>query len=66
LSGLGIGRTGKFNSPNLPLARALAARVDDEHPISTGVVEERAIGNEDRTRGVAEDQLGLDGLAALN
>ena len=51
---------------DLALGRAVAALVDDEHPIAAGVVEEGAVGDQQRLGRIAERQLGLDRLAALD
>ncbi len=46
--------------------RAAAGLVDHEHPISAAVVEEGAVGDEDRRRRIADGQLRLHRLAALD
>ena len=37
--------------PDLALGRAVAARVDHEHPVAAGVVEEGAVGDQQRLDG---------------
>ena len=48
------------------LVALLPLAVDDEHPVAAGVVEEGAVRDQQRLRRIAERQLGLDGLAALD
>src|SRR5436190_44865 len=46
--------------------RALAALVDHEQPVATGIVEESAIGDQHRPARIAQRQFRLHGLAALD
>src|SRR6185295_19038426 len=51
---------------DLALGGALAARIDDEDPVAARVVEEGAVRDQQRLRGIAKGQLGGDGLTALD
>src|SRR6476620_11888194 len=51
---------------DLALGRTAAALVDDEDPVSAGIVEEGAIGDEHGLRRIAQRQLRLDRLPALD
>src|SRR6478735_5588215 len=47
-----------------PARRARA--LDHEHPVSAGIVEEGAVGDQNGTAGIAQGELGRHGLAALH
>src|SRR3546814_11847610 len=51
--------------PDLALDRAGAVGGDHEHPVAAGFVVEGAVGDQQRGRGIAERQLRLERLAAL-